>query len=144
MLTRNFAAIIVSVSSGALVGIMSGLLLATWLGIEQELISSLIPKSVTTPVAMDIATTIGGIAPLSAVLVIVAGIGGVVLAPYVFRWCKIDKEMAKGIGTGSAAHAIGTAKALENSEKEGAASSVAMTLSAIIVSILGPLLVFLF
>jgi putative effector of murein hydrolase len=52
--------------------------------------------------------------------------------------------MAKGIGTGSAAHAIGTAKALENSEKEGAASSVAMTLSAIIVSILGPLLVYLF
>ncbi|WP_332697550.1 LrgB family protein [Halalkalibacter lacteus] len=144
MLKRNFLAIFISVSAGGVVGIMSGLLFAKWLGIEQDLISSLVPKSVTTPVAMDIALTIGGIPPLAAVLVTVAGIGGVVLAPYVFKRCKIVSEFAKGIGTGSAAHAIGTAKALENSEEEGAASSIAMTLSAIIVSIIGPILVLFF
>ncbi|KHF39680.1 LrgB family protein [Halalkalibacter okhensis] len=144
MLKSNFIPIVTSVSIGAIIGIGSGLMLSKWAGLEQELIYSLVPKSVTTPVAMDIATTIGGIPPLSAVLVMVAGIGGVVLAPYLFKWCKIVQEIGKGIGTGSAAHAIGTAKALENSEKEGAASSVAMTLSAIIVSIIGPFIVFLF
>ncbi|MFC0473201.1 LrgB family protein [Halalkalibacter kiskunsagensis] len=144
LLKRNFVAIIVSVGTGAVVGILSGILLAKWGGLEQELISSLVPKSVTTPVAMDIANTIGGIPPLAAVLVMVAGVGGVVLAPYVFRCCKIEEELAKGIGTGSAAHAIGTAKALENSEKEGAASSIAMTLSAIIVSVVGPIIVLFF
>ncbi|MCL7747857.1 LrgB family protein [Halalkalibacter alkaliphilus] len=144
MLKNNFIPIITSVSIGAIIGIASGLLLSKWMGLEKELIYSLVPKSVTTPVAMDIATTIGGIPPLSAVLVMVAGIGGVVTAPYLFKWCKIVHEIGKGIGTGSAAHAIGTAKALENSEKEGASSSVAMTLSAIIVSFIGPFIVFLF
>ncbi|GAE25786.1 LrgA-associated membrane protein LrgB [Halalkalibacter wakoensis JCM 9140] len=144
MLKRHFIPIIVSVTVGAIVGIVSGILLARVAGISEELMYSIVPKSVTTPVAMDIATTIGGIPPLAAVLVMVAGIGGVVIAPYLFKWCKVVHEIGKGIGTGSAAHAIGTAKALENSEKEGAASSVAMTLSAIIVSIIGPFIVFLF
>ncbi|WP_307794950.1 LrgB family protein [Alkalihalobacillus sp. BA299] len=143
MLKKYFTSIIVGVFVGAIIGIVSGLQLAKWMGVEEILIYSLIPKSVTTPVAMDVAKTIGGAPPLAAVFVMVAGIGGVVLAPYIFKCFKINHYIGKGIGTGSAAHAIGTAKALENSEEEGAASSVAMTLSAIVVSIFGPMLVFL-
>ncbi|MFC0562028.1 LrgB family protein [Halalkalibacter alkalisediminis] len=144
MLKTHFFPIMSSVSIGAVVGIVSGIGLSMMLGIEEALVFSLIPKSVTTPVAMDIATTIGGIPPLAAVLVMVAGIGGVVLAPYVYKWLNIKSEIGRGIGTGCSTHAIGTAKALETSEKEGATSSVAMTLSAIIVSIIGPILVYLF
>ncbi|MDT8859340.1 LrgB family protein [Alkalihalobacillus sp. MEB130] len=144
MLKQNFAPIMISVTTGAIVGIVSGLMMAKWLGIEKELVYSIVPKSVTTPVAMDIATTLGGIAPIAAILVMVAGVGGIVMAPYLFKLCKIDHAIGKGLGTGSGAHAIGTAKAIENSEKEGAASSVAMTLSAIIVSFIGPFIVFLF
>lgn len=143
ILKRYFTAITVSVGAGAIVGIVSGIMLAKWVGIEQTLISSLVPKSVTIPVAMDIAVTIGGIGPLAAVLVTVAGIGGVVLSSFIFKWCRITNEIGKGMGRGSASHAIGTAKALESSEREGAASTVAMTLSAIIVSVVGPMLVFL-
>ncbi|WP_216831840.1 LrgB family protein [Alkalihalobacterium elongatum] len=143
MLKKYFMSIVTGVFVGAVIGIVSGLLLAKWLGVEEMLIYSLIPKSVTTPVAMDVAKTLGGAPPLAAIFVMVAGIGGVMLAPYLFKWFKINHYIGKGIGTGSASHAIGTAKALENSEEEGAASSVAMTLSAIVVSVIGPMLVFL-
>ncbi|WP_227936546.1 LrgB family protein [Alkalihalobacillus deserti] len=144
MLKSHFFPIIASVSIGAVIGIVSGIGLSMVFGIEEALVFSLIPKSVTTPVAMEIASTIGGIPALAAVLVMVAGIGGVVLAPYLYKWLNINSEIGKGIGTGCATHAIGTAKALETSEKEGATSSVSMTLSAIIVSIIGPILVYLF
>lgn len=143
MLKKYFVPIFSGVIVGAIIGVASGLLLAKWMGIEEVLIYSLVPKSVTTPVAMDIAQTLGGAPPLAAIFVMVAGIGGVVFAPYMFKWFHIHHYLGKGIGTGSASHAIGTAKALENSEKEGASSSVAMTLSAIFVSIIGPMLVIL-
>ncbi len=144
ILKDYFIEIVLSVGTGAMVGIASGLVLAKWLRFEQSLVSSLIPKSVTTPVAMDIATNLGGIGALAAVLVMVAGIGGTMMASYLFKWMKIDHELGKGIALGSASHAIGTAEALEKSEREGAASTVAMTLSAIIVSIVAPILFFLF
>lgn len=144
MLKKYFFSIISGVVVGAIIGVISGIHLSKFLGIEDTLIYALIPKSVTTPVAMDIAQSLGGAPPLAAIFVMVAGIGGVVFAPYLFKWFKINHFLGKGIGTGSASHAIGTARALENSEQEGAASSVAMTLSAIVVSIIGPMLVFLF
>ncbi|GAE34200.1 LrgB family protein [Halalkalibacter akibai] len=144
MLKEHLYSIIISVSVGAMVGMLSGLLLAMMLGIDKELIFSLIPKSVTTPVAMDVALAIGGIPPLAAVFVMVAGIGGAVLSPYVYKWFKIKNEIGKAIGIGCASHAIGTAKVLENSESQGAASSIAMTISAVIVSIIGPVLVIIF
>ncbi|ARK31771.1 LrgB family protein [Halalkalibacter krulwichiae] len=144
LLKKYFFPIVISVSVGAIVGIISGLMLARIVGVQEEFIFSLVPKSVTTPVAMDVALIMGGIPPLAAVLVMVAGIGGVVMAPYIYKWIKVKDEIGRGIGTGCASHAIGTAKALESSEKEGATSSVAMTLSAVIVSLIGPMIVYLF
>ncbi|MCM3759580.1 LrgB family protein [Alkalihalobacillus oceani] len=144
LLRSYFWPIVISVFIGAVIGMTSGLLLTKWGGFEAELVYTMVPKSVTAPVAMDMATTLGGISPLAAVLVMVAGVGGSVFAPYCFRWFNIKNEVSKGVAIGSASHAIGTAKAIENSEREGAASSVAMTLSAIIVSVIGPMLVFLF
>ncbi|WP_100399924.1 LrgB family protein [Bacillus sp. FJAT-44742] len=141
MLKKYFWPIIGGVLLGAFVGILSGIYLARLFGIEEFLLFSLVPKSVTTPVAMEVAASIGGAPPLAAVFVMVAGIGGVVLSGYLFKLCKIDHFLGKGIGLGAASHAIGTAKALENNEKEGAASSIAMTLSAVVVSILAPLII---
>ncbi|MFB4163082.1 LrgB family protein [Alteribacillus sp. JSM 102045] len=143
MLKTYFLPLIISVTIGAFTGVLSGYYLSRLAGVEQEFIASVLPKSVTTPVAMEVAASIGGPPPLAAVFVMVAGIGGVVVAPYLFKWFRINHVLAKGIGIGNASHAIGTAKALENSEKEGAASSVAMTLSAIIVSIIIPVLALL-
>lgn len=141
MLKKYFVPIIVGVVTGAIIGIVSGFALAKWFGLEDELIYSIWPKSVTTPVAMEIARSLGGAPPLAAIFVIIAGLTGVVLGPFLYRWFKINHFLGKGIGMGSASHAIGTSSALDRSEEEGAASSVAMTLSAIIVSVITPILV---
>lgn len=133
--------IFVGVLVGATIGVVSGLLMGKWLGLDQLIILSILPKSVTAPVAMDIASTIKGSPALAAVMVMFAGIGGAVIGPTLFRWAGIHHYLAKGLGMGSASHAIGTAKSMESSLQEGAASTIAMILSAIIVSIITPLLV---
>jgi predicted murein hydrolase (TIGR00659 family) len=133
----------VSVTCGAVLGVISGAQLSKWFGIEEILIYSILPKSVTTPVAMEVAATLGGIPALAAIFVMIAGISGVIIGPSLLKVCHIDHFIGKGIGLGSAAHAIGTARALEYGELEGAISSVSMTLSAIIVSIIGPLIFYI-
>lgn len=143
MVKQYAVSILCGVTVGCLLALASGIALAHLLGFDEELIYSILPKSVTTPVAMDIAGTLGGIPPLSAVFVMVAGLTGAVFGPYVFKWCHIDHSLGKGVGMGSAAHAIGTSKALEYGEAEGTASSVAMTLCAVFTSILAPLFILL-
>ncbi|GGA79084.1 LrgB family protein [Ornithinibacillus halotolerans] len=141
LLKKYFLPIFSGVFIGALIGVVSGLLLAKWMNVDEFIVYSLVPKSVTTPVAMNIAESLGGVPPLAAVFVMIAGIGGAVLGPIVFRIFRIHKSVAKGVGLGSASHAIGTSTAMEHSQQAGAVSTVAMVLSAIIVSILTPILV---
>ncbi|MCT8137282.1 LrgB family protein [Anaerobacillus sp. CMMVII] len=132
------------VSTGALLGVLTGVQLSRLFGIEDVLIYSILPKSVTTPVAMEVAATLGGIPALAAIFVMIAGIGGVIIGPFLLKLFQIDHVIGKGIGLGSAAHAIGTSKALEFGELEGAISSVSMTLTAIFVSCLTPAMIYLF
>lgn len=143
VLKRYLIPILCSSAVGAAAGTASGWGLSILVTREQELLASVLPKSVTAPIAMSVAESLEGIPALAAVFVMIAGIGGVMMAPYVTKWFHIIHPFAKGMSMGSGAHAIGTAKALENSEEEGAASSVAMTVSAIIVSIIAPLFAYL-
>lgn len=135
--------IFVGVLFGSMIGVCSGLLMGKWLGLDRLILLSLLPKSVTSPVAMDIASSIGGSHALAVAFVMMAGISGAVIGPTLFRSFGIHNEIAKGLGMGSASHAIGTAKSMEINIKTGAASTVAMVLSAIIVSIITPLFVVL-
>lgn len=137
------APIIIGVLTGAVVGISTGVLFAKWVGFDEEIIYSISPKSVTTPVAMDIASSVGGVSPVAVVFVMIAGIGGGVISRMIFKWSKINNYIGRGVGFGSASHAIGTAKAMENSPLEGSVSTVAMVLSAVFVSILTPVLIFI-
>lgn len=144
MVKKYFKPLVASVIVGSVIGVASGYVFARLVNLDDFIILSLLPKSVTTPVAMEIAFATGGVPSLAGVFVMVAGIGGVLTAPYLFRLFRIHHDLSKGVGIGCASHAIGTAKALENSEEEGAASSVSMTLSAIIVSLLIPIFVIFF
>ncbi|RSL32895.1 LrgB family protein [Salibacterium salarium] len=145
MLKKYFFPLTAAILVGVMAGVITGYYPARWLHIDDMLIASALPKSVTTPVAMDVSDSIGGTPSLAVVFVMVAGIGGVITAPYLFKWCGIHHELPRGIAIGTASHAIGTAKALENSEREGAVSSVAMTFSALLISVIVPsLAVFLF
>ncbi|MCG7333830.1 LrgB family protein [Sporosarcina sp. ACRSM] len=132
------------IALGVFTGLFSGALFAQLFGFSQEIILTLLPKSITTPVAMEIAAGIGGIAPLSAVFVMIAGFTGVLFGPVFLRWTRIDTPLGRGLGLGTSAHALGTSKALELGEQEASMSSVAMTLSALFGSVMAPIVVWLF
>ena len=135
--------LLIGTAAGSLVGVLSTFLLTSLLGFDKEIIASLLPKSVTTAVALDLAESAGGQTSLAAILVTIAGITGTILYPFFCKLFRIDHVVGRGVGIGSASHAIGTAKALEFSELEGAISTVAMTLCAVMVSIIIPIVVFL-
>ncbi|HLR72700.1 MAG TPA: LrgB family protein [Pseudogracilibacillus sp.] len=126
---------------GAIIGVLSGGLMAKAIGFDEELIASIIPKSVTTPVAMDISTSLNGIAALAVVFVMLAGIAGAMFYQSIYKVFRMNSTVGRGVGLGSSSHAIGTAKALESSELEGSISTVAMILSAVFVSLLTPMLI---
>lgn len=140
MIKQIATPMIIGIFTGAFVGVTTGILFTKLVGFDDAIIYSLSPKSVTTPVAMDIASSIGGIPPLAVVFVMIAGIGGGVMSSFVFKWTGINNYIGRGVGMGSASHAIGTAKSMENSRLEGSVATVAMVLSAIFVSVLTPVI----
>ncbi|API91969.1 MULTISPECIES: LrgB family protein [Virgibacillus] len=140
-LKKVAAPIVAGTLLGGIIGISTGLLLAQWAGFESTIVYSLTPKSVTTPVAMAVTETIGGVMPLAAIFVMIAGIGGVLMHHYVFRLFQVDHYLGRGVGMGSASHAIGTATSMEVNQLEGAVSTISMVMSALVVSIIAPSLV---
>lgn len=144
VLLKNMVPILSGVTVGAIIGMISGLLLAKMFGVDKQLILTLLPKSVTTPVAMEVADMLGGHASLTVVFVMIAGFTGVVIGPYVLKGLRVDSDLGQGIAFGSASHAIGTSKAFEYGLNTATVSSVAMTLCAIAVSIFAPWIVWLF
>ncbi|KHE71725.1 LrgB family protein [Halobacillus sp. BBL2006] len=138
ILKQMLVPIVTGTTVGAVIGIGSGLLLSKWAGFSSLIIHSIVPKSVTTPVAMSISESTGGVMPLTAVFVMIAGIGGMLIHPFVMRYSGLTHRIGRGVGMGSASHAIGTATSMERDTLEGSISTVAMILSAVIVSILAP------
>lgn len=143
LLMQNLAPIMLGVSAGALVGMLSGALLAKLMGFSAEMILTILPKSITTPVAMQLADSLGGIPALAAVFVMVAGFTGILTGPWLLKTLRIDSAIGRGIGLGTSAHGLGTAKAFEYGIEDASMSSVAMTLSAVAGSFLGPAIVWL-
>ncbi|WP_224654102.1 LrgB family protein, partial [Escherichia coli] len=101
-------------------------------GIDHSLTMSLIPKSITTPVAIEVAKGLGGNASLAVVSVMFAGIFGVIVAPTIYKLLRVHSPLGRGIALGSASHAIGTSKAAEYGEIAFSMSSITMALCAII------------
>ncbi|PSL40274.1 putative murein hydrolase (TIGR00659 family) [Planomicrobium soli] len=144
LLIQNLWPVALGVTSGAFVGMVSGLLLAKMFRFSEELILTVLPKSLTSPVAMQLVDGFGGIPSLAAVFVMVAGFSGVIFGSWLMKLLHIDSPIGRGIGLGSSAHGLGTAMAFEYGPKDGSMSSVAMTLCAVVGSFLGPALVWLF
>jgi predicted murein hydrolase (TIGR00659 family) len=137
-LIKMAAPLLIGITVGAVVGVASGLLLAKWAGFEEVILYSITTKSVTIPVAMAVTETLGGITSLAAVFVMIAGIGGVLMHKYVFQLFRLHSHIGRGIGLGSGSHAIGTAEAMEQSQLEGSISTIAMVISAVVVSLITP------
>lgn len=143
-LLQKLVPIVVGVIMGSIVGMGSGVLLAKSLGVSNHLILSIIPKSITTPVAIQVSTAFGGIPSMTIVFVLLAGLTGAVLGPLVFKWFRITSPLGRGMAFGSASHAIGTSKAKEFDELTVSISSVSMTLSAILGSSFGTVVAWVF
>ena len=144
VLLKNIYVILGGVFFGVLAGMFSGLFFGMLAGVTDELAVSILPKSLTTPVAVEISDELGGIPALTAVFVMIAGLTGAILGPSILKLFKINNPVSKGIAMGSASHAIGTSKAFEFGELSFSMSSVSMTLSAIIGSIIGPVVMKMF
>ena len=141
LLKENAAAIIAGISVGTLVSLGSALALALALGLTREQYATLLPKSVTTAISMDVAAELGGIAALTGAIVILTGIAGNLLAEVVCKIFHITDPIAKGVGIGTSAHAVGTSKALQMGEVEGAMSGLSIAVAGVLTAVLCPLFV---
>ena len=133
--------IVLSILAGTLTAALSAIGIAWALGASRETLLSLAPKSVTAPVAMGIADATGGVASLTAVLVILTGILGASLGPFVLDLLRIRDWRVRGLALGTAAHGLATARAFQINAVAGAFSSIAMGLNALATAILLPVLV---
>lgn len=132
LLKRNFLPIIIGSAVGSLVSMGTVYGLCTLFGLNEILTSSLIPKSVTTPIAMDITIRLGGEPSITVAAVVVTGIVGAILAPTFIKVFRVKNPVAAGVAIGTSSHALGTAKALEIGEVEGAMSGIAMSVTGIL------------
>ena len=131
---------ILSVTAGSIAGsaVSIGIvyLLSEILSLPDEIRASLLPKSITTPMAIAVSESIGGIEAITVMAVIFTGILGNIIGPYLIKLFRIKDEIAQGMAFGSASHAVGTSKAIEIGEVQGALSSIALVMSGIITVII--------
>ena len=139
MIKKQLLPILMSQLVGCLVGLVSVILVAKGLGASPEVICSLAPKSVTTPIAMEVSEATGGIPSLSAAVVILVGLFGAVLGFKVMDFGHIKSPIAQGLSMGTASHAIGTSAAMDVSKKYGAYASLGLTLNGILTALLTPM-----
>ena len=135
-LKKNLLPILAGTLTGSITSIGSVIGLCKLFGLDEELIASLIPKSVTTPIAMEVSRQHGGIVSITVAAVIVTGIFGAILAPVLIKLFRVKNPVEAGIAIGTCSHALGTSKALEIGETEGAMSGIAIGVAGIITVVL--------
>jgi predicted murein hydrolase (TIGR00659 family) len=140
-LRRSFVPLACALLAGAVTGIASSVAIVVLAGGGVVLAHTLAPKSATTPIAMAIAEKLGGIPSLTAVLVIVTGIVGSVVARFLFDLLRVRSTQARGFALGLAAHGIGTARAFQVSAEMGAFAGLGMGLNGVTTALLAPWLV---
>lgn len=140
LLLNNKLAVGTSILTGVLGSAGSVLVMAKAFGLNHQIYVTLLPKSITTAIGMGVSEEAGGIVTLTVVSIIVTGIIGNIIADLVFQLLKIEEPMAKGLALGTSAHAIGTARALELGEVEGAMSSLAIAVAGVLTVIVVPLI----
>lgn len=136
---KNALPILSGILCGSISGIISIILLSKLFNFSDELIKSLIPKSITTPIGMALSQQLGGVPSITVVAIIVTGILGSIIGPFMYKLLKINDKVAMGVAMGNSAHAVGTARAMELGETEGAMSSLTIAISGIVTVILAPI-----
>lgn len=137
---RQMLPLLLAELAGCIAGLVSVVLLAELFGASKEVIISLAPKAVTTPIALEISRATGGIPTLTAAVVVCTGIFGSMAGFKIVSLCRIKSPLAGALSVGTAAHAVGTAAAMERSQRHGAFSSLGLTLNGLFTAMLAPII----
>ena len=138
MIKKQLMPILVSQLVGCIVGLVSVTIIAKLMGASPAVIKSLAPKSVTTPIAMEVSKAAGGIPSLTAAVVVVVGLFGAICGFKILQVGHVGSPIAQGLSMGTASHAVGTSRAMEVSGKYGAYASLGLTLNGILTALLTP------
>jgi predicted murein hydrolase (TIGR00659 family) len=130
-LRRHAAAILLGVALGSLSALLSVYLFAWMAGLDMTLLKSLLPRSITTPIGIAASEMLEGLVGLSVLAIVITGTFGAIVADWVFSIFKISDPVAKGVALGTSAHAIGTAKAFEYGQLEGAMSGLSIAIAGV-------------
>ncbi len=132
LLKENLAAVLCGLLAGVLTSLGSIFLLAKLFGLNHEQYVTLLPKSITTAIGMGVSEEMGGIAAITVAVICVTGMIGDMTSEWLYRILKIKHPIAKGLALGTASHAMGTAKAMEMGEIEGAMGSLAIVTAGLL------------
>lgn len=139
LLKKNAKAIFAGILSGVLTSILCVLAGCAIFGLSHEQYVTLLPKSITTAIGMGVSEELGGIVTITVAVIIITGVFGNMMAEFVCKVFRIQEPVAKGIAIGSAAHAVGTAKAMEMGDIEGAMSSLSIAVAGLMTVVAAPL-----
>ncbi|CEI80387.1 Inner membrane protein YohK [Oceanobacillus oncorhynchi] len=140
IIKKYMKTIVISITTGTLMAMISTFLLSKLIHLSDDFIVSILPRSITTPIAMEVSKEIGGLPTLTTVFVIITGIVGGIVGPNVLKWLSIKTPIAKGLALGMGAHGVGTNKALEYGKQESVFSSLAMIFAALFTLVWGSLI----
>lgn len=132
VLKKNWRAILIGIVSGVLTTLLCILAMSLMFGLSHEEYVTLLPKSITTAIGMGVSEELGGYVTLTVAVIIITGVLGNIFAPLICRVFRIREPIAKGIAIGTSSHAVGTAKAMEMGEVEGAMSSLSIAISGLL------------
>lgn len=140
-LKKNIVPILFGITIGSASAILSVIFLSKLVNLEKDVLISILPKSITTAIGIEITKALNADTALTIVAIVSTGIVGAAIGPTICKWSKIDNSIAKGVAIGTASHAVGTSKAIEIGEVEGAMSGLAIGIAGIITVFLIPILI---
>lgn len=133
--------ILAGIFAGSLTSLVCVIVVSKLVGLSDTLMLSLLPKSITIPMGSVVSAQIGGIPPVTIIAITITGITGAVAAPAVCRFCRIKNKVAQGIAIGTASHALGTTRAMEMGEVQGAMSSLSIGVAGLFTAIVAPIII---
>lgn len=141
LIKKNAGVILISIAIGSITSMLSVFALCRAFGLDKAMMMSLVPKSVTTAIAIDVSGNMGGIRAVTIAAVVLSGVVGAIIGPGLCKVLHIKNRVAVGLAMGTSAHAVGTSKAMELGEDEGTMSGLAISVAGIITVIAAPLLI---
>jgi predicted murein hydrolase (TIGR00659 family) len=132
ILKKHWKAVIAGIVSGVITNMITVAILALLFGLNHQEYVTLLPKSITTAIGMGVSEELGGYVTITVAVIVITGVIGNMLAEFLCKVFRIEEPMAKGLAIGTSAHAMGTAKAMEMGEVEGAMSSLSIAVAGIL------------